>query len=684
MKKLPLYLLCFQIFFFSINVYAYQFKHFKILPKFKKGLNLHLKTNSFQDTPRNNSNSIYSEIADYIIPNYQTIGNSQVHSILNFNESYDMGSQNHSGFNWQYPMIGFKIGVDRKIEPEFNSERWIVRDKFILIIDAHTYLQYLNENKSIKINKTSLAAFAGIQFRREFQYVHFSETYSEGLSKEFNKLFLSFNLFREKNYLRISPYEIISKKDFIITRAGIGGSVPIGGPTQIEAGILVKNNLLSQVTVQAVGPLDNPGKNEFLRINYQQENIKEIEADLSLTLDFLEILRFPLLTYEYSESFSDSKKYYLRFLKDDLTDLNQTTPLSNAINQMFNNNKAQSDILSKYVVSEEKRLKEDKKSVYQIFLKGDLRNYHTEQVKIQNDKITKTFFRNRSENIKYVKSFLNQIIEAVSQSILDIQLFATYRVARIRNFMMEYEWNHKPATLENTNIVEEKHLSLSFKNEYFVKKTTGFSNKKYKRFAMEFIKNYTNLEDKYIEKIETNDFKGPLRIKVTTRINDSGLSYFNNLSIYDIEQLISTICGYKIEKINYLKNNQDPTSVLKTINSNFKIRKIKNTRSYSCFNKIKKKYLIYKESLQLNNKMNLWNLKDFLISFMKQSNNKNDMVKLFGEKNLFHNGSFNSQTTKNMRFISYFKFGNFTNLGVIDKFKNYSNIKRAPASIIVD
>jgi hypothetical protein len=60
---------------------------------------------------------MYQEILNELGPKYQSVGEQQSLSTLNYNRQFNLGQKNFSGFQWQKPMGSFGISVDRLMTP---------------------------------------------------------------------------------------------------------------------------------------------------------------------------------------------------------------------------------------------------------------------------------------------------------------------------------------------------------------------------------------------------------------------------------------------------------------------------------------------------------------------------------------------------------------------------------------
>ncbi len=629
--------------------------------------------------------NIFDQIMDFIGPNYQTIGEAQTGTILNHNESFDLGQSNYNGFVWQKPMGNFKIAINRQLSPDlFDDVRWIIYDTFTIYINAYTYLHNLKESGAINISNTTLAAYAGIEFVRIYKYVHFSNSFEEGLTKEYNKLFLSFQIFQKGDYSSLEPYEFISKKDFLNTAVGAAGKIPVYKGLNIEFGVLSQKETLSETTLQYVGPKDGQTTDEVLRVSYKKQIAKQTIEQVNLEADFLKLLKITLLSYEHSTQESFSSKVYLSFFKKDIKDLANKTPISNALKNLLSKGEINDKFFSNYKISEDTRIKENKSSRYQALLWGNKKSSETEQIKIEKDGVITTFFKNRFENVKYVKSIIGTLWDSFFRKYFNIMSSSIYKTARIRKIILEYRWqDEKLAETKNVYLQDEGKLSFNIENKFYINQKTNNSNDKYMKYALYFAKNYTNLKPRIIEKIESHKLTGPLSISSKTQINKRAIKYFNSQSPTDINRHISKTCKFNISKYNRLKRKRNSKNFFTKFQSTLALMFLKKKKSYKCYDKISDHYQKYYKNYGQYKDISLDDLKNFINYYVKYSDSKQDLINLFGMENLFFNGSFRARTDNNFNYLTYFSEGTFDGLGIIDNFNRENELVRAPASVPV-
>ena len=604
-----------------------------------------------------NENPIFGAIIDQLTPTYQYIGETQSATILNYNQGYDLGEENFSGFNWQKPMVNFYIGVDRQLEPDlFDDTRWIVKDKFVLSLNAFTYLSSLRDQELIDISSEQLTAFAGMEFVRTYHYIHFANSFKEGLTKEYNKLFLGFLNFQGKAFRSIAPNEFLTKEDFISTNAGgivHSPTTPVVGGigASITAGALVEYNKISKVTLQGIRRDEQIFDGEKLRISYEVNKQKTVGLQAQLQLDFFNILKLDIMTADLQYSYKDSDKLYLAFSETDLSGLDENESLNRDITDLLKLKRPENlDNLNPFIVSREHRTSESYTSRYSVLIWGGESKANTEQIVIEKNGEQNVFFKHHSYNIKFIRSILSTVINTLLRNVFHVDVFKNYKSSRIRRILLEYKQD--PIAIDNiTTVIDDKsHLSFAITHEFHTNKTTGYWNKRYREYTQYFVDNYTSLPTTYNSLVGNESLRGPLSIKSITRINKDQLTYFSNLSLDNISKKFSQICRSK-----------------------------SRSKEKTCIKNLDKSYKDYKQSTSFNDDMNIWKLRDFIKSINKYTDSLDDIKILFGETT-FTSGTFRSTTSSGGSHFTYFKNGTFNGLGVVDTFRR-TNAVRAPASI---
>lgn len=610
--------------------------------------------------------NIFTQIVNNLTPQYGDISSGLLSTLYRNVGEYNLGVENFSGITWQKPFGNFAIGVDRQVAPDlFDDQRWIVTDTFAIRINAFSFLHNLKEQGLIDITSTQLAAYAGIEFKREYRYVHFAQSYNEGLTSEMEKLFFGFLKMRNADFSNLMPYEFIEQKDYISVQVGAGGSIPIYSGVGLNFGVMAKYFKLSSISVNAIGAGDNPATpDEYLRISVEKEKGVNINAEINLAGEFFELLKLTLIGFEYDYSYSEAEKAYYSFKQNDKNELAPGGALNREVSNLLKFKKVDPVKLYDYEVSREDRINEDMHMKYRILILSGLKKSQTEQKIFHlNDGTVTSFFVNNSQNTKYIDGIFSTLLNGIAQKFLQTNLFTKFKLMRNRQLSMEYKGEYDFEHFKNFSLENDGKNTLSLKivHELAVKKTTGIFDKSYKDSAATFVKKLTTLPTGIQNDIEKERIIGPISIQVNSEISREGLIYFNNLNNNNLKIKIGSLCGLTPENIY----NQEHYSVY---NQPAIIERYRLREEISCFKEVLPIAEDYKKALSKNNKMVLFKLKSFLSKVNKYTDNKNDYIQFFGENNVFINGTINAKLKNGAPYVNYFKGGKVQSLGVIDEY----------------
>jgi hypothetical protein len=224
--------------------------------------------------------SLYQQIADEFHLEYENIGKREAAKILSGNGVSITGGLNSIGFSYRKPFINFGVSVDRNLSPDlFDDKRWIVTDTFIVEIDASKIMGQLKDENAINISENNLAAFAGVVFKRKFTWVHYAQSYEEGLMRDFDKLFMPFKSFEFNQLKAIGLNEMLFKEDSISMRAGGIATAPIYTGINAMGGVLAKFEQISKTEVVSMG-------DDKISINFEKTKLNSIGMSIALQADF--------------------------------------------------------------------------------------------------------------------------------------------------------------------------------------------------------------------------------------------------------------------------------------------------------------------------------------------------------------------------------------------------------------
>lgn len=651
---------------------------------------------------------LYQQVLFELNNHYEEIGKRQLDIIEKNNSGLSIvGGLNSIGLSYRKSFVDFNISVNRQLAPDlFDNERWIVTDDFTIEISASKVLSNLRDKKILSISELNYGAYAGVGFKRSYRFVHFANNYQEGLTTKFDRLFLNFMYFRNKNFLNLAPYEFLQKQDFISFNMGGVASAPIYGPLSLAAGAMAHYERIANIQIQSLGEKDNPSSGEKLRVSYEKGKVVSAGASATLQLDFLKLLKISLLSYDFSYSLTETNKTYLSFYEQDMESLKSDSELSNALDQLLKHRKANIDVLAPYVVSSEKRKEEQMESRYLLLTYGGTKSSDTQLVEIVKDGKLKEFFRHNFEKVKYVQNFFSRILSAAIKSFLKLDSLVGNKMRDAKELRMEYESSRNLIEArEKLDLAEDyENFTMSFTHEYFAQNTTGRQGNKHKENVDMFLADYTNISFHVLNSLERDEIRGPLTVTNRYQMGIDALNHLNEQTVTDVYGHIDEVCGEQSKSIlsffrslfggckKKLQKKYDRyhTELWHNAYTAQTYQQCKKPK-FSLFTS-RKKRLLYQKCIEEASRISvavtpqsipLWTLKDFMQEMHVQSKTKLDMYNFFGMENVFMFGSLQATTDQNTTFHTYFNEGKFKGLGVIDRGLQDAQM-RTPASIQIE
>ncbi|MGZ3808517.1 MAG: hypothetical protein ACXVCE_10550 [Bacteriovorax sp.] len=655
--------------------------------------------------PFETKNNLYQQILDEMNQEYDHIGKREAARVLSNHSTSITGGLNSIGFTYKRPFVDFSVSVDRNLAPDlFDNTRWIVTDNFSIFIDASRVLSNLKGQKVIDITQQNLAAFAGVVFKRTFTWVHYANTYEEGLTTHFEKLFLPFMALQFNNITKMDTNEMVFKEDSISVKAGGMVSAPIYSGLTGTAGVLARFEKLSRVEVVS-SPLKNEVGDE-VHISYEKTKMASAGLSVGIQADFLKILRITLLSYDFSYELASSYKIYLNFRQNDLREMVPGNPVSVEIQQLLKNREGDLSVLAPYVISEEKKLAQTIEHKYNFLLLGGTKSSRTQQIEVTTDGRVKMFFRHYYERIRYTEDLVSRLFASVIFAITNSEASAAKLASDSKKVTLEYDSernlleNHEDLNIKDN----EQKLSLSFTAEFSTKKSSGFSGKKYRDRAIFILERYSGVDPLAISMVESEHLRAPFLITGQYQVNLEGIRHFNSLSVGDVFDHINGLCDeYPRNKFINFRNlfdncrrslQNDYMDYYKDLSHNKITADVINTcesksRKY-IFSSAKKRAFLKDCLSKVTYKdrddwveIPLWQLKNLTSNIVNSSNSKVHYYNLFGVQNVFFYGNFNAMTEDGRDFTTSFHEGDFKGLGVVDHYMRLENL-RAPSSIVID
>lgn len=657
-------------------------------------------------SPFDSKNNLYQQILDEMNLEYEHIGKREADRVLQNRSTSVTGGLNSIGFTYRRPFADFSISVDRNLAPDlFDVKRWIVTDTFSVFIDASKVLSNLSDSKVIDISEQNLAAFAGIVFKRTFTWVHFANSYEEGLTGHFEKLFLPFSALKFSNISNMNSNEMIFKEDSLSMKGGGLVSAPLYTGITANAGVLAKFEKLSRVEVVS-SPSKSGNINNEILISSEKTKSTSVGVSVGIQADFLKILKITLLSYDFSYELSSSYKIYLKFKQYDIREMNPETPLAVEVEQLLKNREGDLDILAPYVISEEKKIAQAVHHRYNFLLLGGSKSSKTQQIEVTTQGRVKTFFRHYYEKIKYTEGLVSRIFSSVIYALTKTEASTANLASDSKRVTIEYDSERNLLeNREDLNILDEgQKLSMTFTADFMTNKSSGMSGQKYRNRAIYILDRYSGVDPVAIKMVESEHLQAPLKIHGQYQINTEGIRYLNSLSVGQVFDHLNGLCNeYPKNKFFNFRNlfdNCRRSLQNDYINYFIDLSHDKITaKSIDVCEKKSKKFIFSasKKRAFLKNCLStvtfkdredwilipLWPLKTLASNIVNNSNSKIDYYNLFGLENVFFYGSFNATTVDGRSFSTSFHEGAFKGLGVVDHYMRLENL-RAPSSVVID
>jgi hypothetical protein len=674
--------------------------HAQTTPDSNAGFNYLNVVNPFET-----KNNLYQQILDEMNLQYDHIGQREAARVLQNSTTSVTGGLNSIGFSYRKPFIDFSISADRNLAPDlFDAKRWIVTDTFSIFIDASKVLSNLKDQKVIDINQNNLAAFAGIVFKRTYTWVHYADSYNEGLTTHMEKLFLPFNALQFNKIINMQTNEMVFKEDSLSVKAGGMVSAPLYTGITAMAGVLAKFEKVSRVEV--VSSPSTTGIGDDLHMSYEKSKMAMAGVSIGIQADFLKILKLTLLSYDFSYELASSYKIYLNFNQNNLREMVPGNPVAEEISQLLKNREGDLAILGPYVISEEKKIAQTIQHKYNFLLLGGSKSSKTQQIEVTTDGRVKNFFRHYYEKVKYTEDLVSRLFASVIYAITNSEASAAKMASDSKKVTIEYDSERN--LLENhedLNIKEnDQKLSMTFSAEFTTKKSTGTFGKKYRDRAVFILERYSGIDPLAVGMVQNDYLVAPFTISGQYQVNTEGIRYLNSLSMGDVFDHINGLCDeYPKSKFFNFRNlfdncrrslQNDYVEYFKDLSH----EKITADTINACESK-SKKYIFsasksrafLKECLsQMTFKdkadwveIPLWPLKNLTNNIVNNSNSKVHYYNLFGVQNVFFFGSFNAVTADGRDFTTSFHEGAFKGLGAVDHYMRLENL-RAPSSVVVD
>ena len=589
---------------------------------------------------------IYDQIHTWLGEQYTTIGQQQASQVALFNQQFNLGAQNFSGFTWQRPFGGFSVHAFRQISPDlFDDKRWIVMDTFTINVEAASFLGKLAEGGVVSLMPSEIAGFAGINFKRTYTTYHFATDANSALYAEYTDLFLPFLAYRPGAALNLPAGKIMRRED--AWTVGAGGLIesPSYYGLSFNAGALAELTHSATLTLQGVTTAEALRPGEFLRVSHASSQARDAGVAAGLQLDFFNILNLTLFSFDLEYHAKAEKTFHLSFIGEDRPALAEGDK-GHEFAELLRKNSPEVRFLAPHVVKLDEHSTSGNSSRTMLLLWGTLKKSSMEKIRVIKDGLNRDFFRHHSESVRLVQNFWSRLFSSFIFRLFSFRSFVQNDAALTRRLDIEYEGT-LPQSPDPAHMAAEHQEQFSFTVNftYEAARTDRWQDRSYKEDMEQFMARYTTLSAQLRGMVRNGELKGPMRTAVNLRVMGDGLVHLNGLPDKDVETVLNNVCK---KKKPCLKRLLDP-------------------------------FREYKKILAGTKRLELALLKKTLTGILKEAQDLGPFRHLFGEY-AFINGQFNATSRSGMPFATSFANGQFRGLGVIDTFQR-QNGTRTPASV---
>lgn len=610
---------------------------------------------------------LYQEIRDQLAASHNEIGVREVTQLDFLNRQFNLGTQNLSGFSWQKPFGVVHVFADRQVTPNLFGSNWLVQDTFTFDIEATTFLERANQAGITAMSAAEIGAFAGITFKRVYTYYSYASSYQEGLRADFSKLFLPFLKLNPASIGRMGNEEIIKREDKWTARAGGLITTPPLYNFSFSAGVLAEYAYDHMVSAQTFNVTDLTA--EKVRMNVRSQKKVSAGATMSLQLDFFNLLKFTILSFDLTYEYASGKDFTLGMSQPQWNHILNSQVEGTELKKILRGTSSVKD-LEPYVV----RLDESESSALEsrgsLLVWGKLQKSKTEQVRIIKDNVVRVFYKNYSQSMKVVQNFFSRIFSAVIYKVLKLPVGVKNAALFNRQVNIEYEATHPQATDPKINRIDAtEQFSFVLSQSYETNRTHRWIDQKFKNDVIWFVDAFTTLPKDYKTIIRREELRGPLLVESNLRVEKAGFDHFLALSENQVYKSIAIVC--ESEYVTEWSSERSRKELLRDW----------EVEEY-CVKDIGEEYVKFKRDYMQNAlKPSLARFKKFLTRYYKLTQSLSDLQMLFGEQNTFIHGQLTATSASGSQFVTSFSSGQFRGLGVIDNFKRTTG-SRTPASIV--
>lgn len=501
-----------------------EFKYFELTDSYKTSLKK--KTKKLKDPE---TSPLLSKAWKLIKTEGLRQANKLTADILDFNKNFPLGKYSVPGLDWSSGVAGgFGIDVGRRVEPTLdpNGPKWQVYDELSINLSAFAYLSEQRDLGKIKISDKNLGLYTGVFYTRRYNYIHYANSYREGLTKKFDKLFLSFNYFREANFLAIAPNEVISKTDLMTAKIGFALQTPSVYFISGYGRGTIYSSKLSTLTYHK----DHLGRN--LNVTKLVARPKGTNIQIGLQADFFGLLTLSLLGGEYRLDITKSTISNMSLNPSKIQAIKRDPAMALAFRRL---NKGMDPMKSNTLlplissVEEGNRITEEMRL---FFLKwGKHKGSFTEDIVLSRNGNRFYFYRHGQENVALNKSWWDSFFNARKVN--------KYKSRAISNMSLEYQAMNPKTPFENIHLNKEALISYRISKQFHAKK----NKYAYRNEAVNLMKDFAGIDSKIVNGLRNSTLRAPLLVDIDAQISTNGINYLLNLSPSQLVVAFGKVCS---------------------------------------------------------------------------------------------------------------------------------------------
>lgn len=546
--------------------------------------------------------------------------NKLTEDILDYNHNFPLGRFNKPNLNWNSGInAGLGITVGRKVEPTLfeTGHKWQVYDELNIHISAYAFLSEQRDLGKIKITDKNLGLYTGVFYTRKYNYIHFADSYLNGLTRKFDKLFLSFNYFRKDGFLKIAQNEVIQKSDHMTAKIGFAVQTPSVYFISGYGRGTIYSSKLSTLTYQK-------GQDErALRVSKLVEKPKGSIVQIGLQADFYGLLTLTLLGGEYRLDITKSTTSNMTLTKAQMDSIKKDQTLAHAFKELNNGRDPKKIERLKNLITSTENGNRITEEMHLFLLKwGKHKGSFTEDIVLETGSNKHYFFRHGQENVRLNKSWWDGIFSASKVN--------KYKSRIIKNMSFEYEALNPTTAFDEIHLDKNALVSFRVSKQFHAKKDGSY----YRGRAIAMIEKFKNAEIEIINGLMNKTLRGPLTVDLHAQVGREGISHLMNMTTSELTTAFTSVCS-SLDK---------------------------------CLKKLESKMAPLSHEYQTKSTISMYQLKNFLQSVTYYSDSLQDLKSIFGSENTQINGFLESNTKDKKLFKTYLSEGNDQGSGVIKDF----------------